>query len=435
MASFMSMQYDSDSDSADDLDFEPASGASSGSDSDSGPDMDETMGDEIVEDEVMNGDTVVEDLFAKPAKKTRKKGTPASAVTKAVTPDASAISVPATATPATSATSTAAPMQDVVPSAGVAVNATAEAAAPAPGAPLSANDSNAPAPGEVAKKKKGPKKGTKYKKRTPAVAADGSKPAGKTPKASKMTKKAAAAAAAAAAEAETEAVRQKQAEASVSGRFGFLNTQVDIDHPLETFKWPYSPFTPEFKSQHQARNKMANDLHQAVQEMTDNNNRATWHLQELDNQLQISRQGLRTSLDEIQFRKSQLRDMSLLAVDIVRKLSSPRQRPPPPPRTLSSSSSSGTASGTESAGGDGGETGGYGSSYKTTVSHLDGDRMEVDDVESGEEQYGQMHGQGREQQQSQQQQQQSLKGLNEGNVRSFLEKIRELELAQRHVVV
>ncbi|KAF9345080.1 hypothetical protein BGX26_003574 [Mortierella sp. AD094] len=380
MASFMSMQYDSDSDSADDLDFEPASEASSCSDGGSGTDNDDAI-EEVEEDEPMRESSTIAPATvpSRKAPKTKK--------------------APSTPTPGTEAVvTTSATITAVAADAGTAT------------VPAASGDPTAS--GEVVKKKKGPKKGTKYKKRTPA--ADGSKPGTKSTKAPKMTKKAAAAAAAAVAA--SEAARATQPSFSLAGRFGFQNTQVDLDHPLETFKWPYSPFTAEFKSQHQARDKMANELHQAVQQITDTNGRATWHLQELDNQLQMSRQDLKTSLDEIQFRKSQLRDMSLLAVDIVRKLSSPRPRPPP--RRPSSSS----ASGNESAGGDG--TGGYASSYQTTASHLDEDHMDVDGAESGGEYkpYDDQHDQ------------QSLKGLNEGNVRSFLERIRALEQAQRQVL-
>ncbi|KAF9924930.1 hypothetical protein BGZ65_008047 [Modicella reniformis] len=267
------------------------------------------------------------------------------------------------------------------------------------------------APGEPVKKKKGPKKGTKYKKRVPKV--EGVTPGAKTLKSPKMSKKAAA-------EAAAEAAKNAQLKAPEAVRFGFQDTLIDIDHPLESFKWPYSPFTAEFKSQHQARNRIANDLHQAVQQITDTNGRATWHLRELDHRLQMSRQDLQTSLDEIQFRKSQLRDMSLLAVDIVKKLSSPRPQPHASPTQMrSSTSSSGVVSGNESGSG----TGGYGSSYQTISSHLDGDHMDVD----GGEQSPQYVPSDIEQS--------SLKGLNEGNVRSFLEKIRELEQAQRQVLV
>lgn len=163
---------------------------------------------------------------------------------------------------------------------------------------------------------------------------------------------------------------------------------------------------------------MATDLRQAVQQITETNGRATWHLRELDHKLQMSRQDLKTSLDEIQFRKSQLRDMSLLAVDIVKKLSSPRPRPP----QRRSSLSSGAMSGNESGG-----TEGYPSSYQTTASHLDGDHMDVDGTESGGEPYPQHRQSVHEHP--------SLKGLNEGNVRSFLEKIRAIEQAQGHVMV
>ncbi|KAF9435693.1 hypothetical protein BGZ76_005713 [Entomortierella beljakovae] len=381
MASFMSMQYDSDSDSADDRDFEPTSEVSSGSDDNSESDTDDIQ----AKDGSTNGDiNNTLPSTATPSKKTRK--TKSASTTPAHVIDTSI------ATEETSNTAIMAVIPTVATTGAVAIEIAPEASVIS---------------GEVVKKKKGPKKGTKYKKRTPA--AEGSKSASKSTKNTpKMNKKAAAAAAAAAA---VEAARSNQPALSISGHFGFQNTQVDMDHPLETFKWPYSPFTPEFKTQHQARDKVAHDLRQAVQQITDTNGHATWRLQELDNQLQMSRQDLKTSLDEIQFRKSQLRDMSLLAVDIVRKLSSPR--PLPPPRRPSSSS----ISGNESTGGDG--TGGY-----TSSCHLDGDHMDVDGPESG----------GESKSFDGQDSQQSLKGLNEGNVRSFLERIRALEQAQHHVL-
>lgn len=158
---------------------------------------------------------------------------------------------------------------------------------------------------------------------------------------------------------------------------------------------------------------MAKELHQAVQQITESNSRSTWHLQELDQQLQMSRQDLKTSLDEIQFRKSQLRDMSLMAVDIVRKLSSSSSSSRRSGRgtgsaVLPSSSTpmSALPSGTESVG---------------RVSDTDSDAMEVDGAEemSASAGLGQVR----------------LNELNEGNVRSFLEKIRELERHQRHIMV
>ncbi|KAG0032864.1 hypothetical protein BGZ81_009917 [Podila clonocystis] len=173
---------------------------------------------------------------------------------------------------------------------------------------------------------------------------------------------------------------------------------VDVD----TFKWPYSPFTSEFKEQHQARDKLAHDLRLAVQEIKGSNTHANRHLQDLDNRLQLSRQDLSTCLDEIQFRKSQLRDMSLMAVDIVKKLS--RQ-----PSSLMSRPSA--QDGAESE---------MGSVIPNTtgMSHVDHQMMDVDQESSGDDLSGSSHSP-------------SLKGLNEGNVRSFLEKIRELEHAQR----
>ncbi|KAG0242605.1 hypothetical protein BGX31_000130 [Mortierella sp. GBA43] len=360
---------------------------------DNSSDVDETM--ESIEGDADNsqdisggsidGSLAEADTAAKPAKKTRKKAT--TTATAALTP--------AEVQSEEAANSTVPPEATNLPTTTVAT------------AMVSPSTTDpAAVPGEPVKKKKGPKKGTKYKKRVPKV--DGAAPGVKAPKAPKMTKKAAAAAA--------EAAKASQLRPPDAARLDFQNTVIDMDHPLESFKWPYSPFTPEFRSQHQARNKMASDLRQAVQQIADTNGRATWHLRELDQKLQMSRQDLKTSLDEIQFRKSQLRDMSLLAVDIVRKLSSPRPRHP-----QGKSSSPGAASGNESN--DGGECpSSCPTTTTTTTSHLDGDRMDVDEVESGKEQYPQL-------------QQSSLKGLNEGNVRSFLEKIRELEQAQHHVMV
>ncbi|KAF9141533.1 hypothetical protein BGX30_004602 [Mortierella sp. GBA39] len=413
MASFMSMQYDSDSDSVDDLDFEPASDGSSGSDGDSAADedMDETM--EGVEGETDAAGSIVP-APAVPSTKagaSKKKYSPRAQQPSATsTPPATVVassSVQVSSQPV-STDSVATPGANVsTGAAGEAGGATTEPLAGASGSsePTAAATGDASAtgsaPGEVVKKKKGPKKGTKYKKRATAAPDAGG---GLAPKYPKMTKKAAAAAAAAVAA----AAASSQNMAQVFGRFGLQNTQVDLDHPLESFKWPYSPFTADFKTQHQARGTMAKDLHQTVQQITESNNRSTWHLQELDQQLQMSRQDLKTSLDEIQFRKSQLRDMSLMAADIVRKLSS----------SSSSSRRSGRGAGTvilpSSALPGGTESVGR-------VSDLDSDAMEVDGAEemSASAELGQLR----------------LNELNEGNVRSFLEKIRELEQHQRHIMV
>ncbi|KAF9965843.1 hypothetical protein BGZ70_003990 [Mortierella alpina] len=282
MAQFMSMQYDSDSDSADDLDFEPASEVSSCSDDDSGSDMGDAVEDV---DSVGHPANQSADVPARPAKKAARP----------------------TASP-----------QLASGEAGVKLPATATVVDFEVGRVDGAAPSDAPATEPVVeKKKKGPKKGTKYKKRTPAtVDAAG----GKAAKPVKMSKKAAAAAAAAA-EAEA-ALRAQQQTLNIGGRFG---TRVDLD----------------FMSQHRARDKMASTLHQQVQEITTRNGQALDYLQELDHQLQLSRQDLRTSLDEIQFRKSQLRDMGLLAVDIVKKLSSSSSSSSPSPRRLALATSPG----------------------------------------------------------------------------------------------
>lgn len=148
----------------------------------------------------------------------------------------------------------------------------------------------------------------------------------------------------------------------------------------------------------------------AVQEIKGTNTHANRHLQDLDNRLQLSRQDLSTCLDEIQFRKSQLRDMSLMAVDIVKKLS----RQPASVLSASVASRPGGQSGTESD-----PNGSVIPNTTTTgMSHVDHMMMDVDQESSGDDQSGSNHSP-------------SLKGLNEGNVRSFLEKIRELEHAQR----
>ncbi|KAF9541681.1 hypothetical protein EC957_002758 [Mortierella hygrophila] len=414
MSSFMSMQYDSDSDSADDLDFEPASDGSSGSDGDSAADedMDETM--EGVEGDTDAAGSIVPTpaVPSTKASASKKKYSPRAQQTSATsTPPATVVassSVQVSSQPV-STDSVATPGANVSTGAG---DATTEPLAGASGSSeptaTATGDASATgsAPVEVVKKKKGPKKGTKYKKRATAAPDAGG---GLAPKYPKMTKKAAAAAAAAVAA----AAASSRTMANAFGRFGLQNTQVDLDHPLETFKWPYSPFTTDFKTQHQARGTMAKDLHQAVQQITESNNRSTWHLQELDQQLQMSRQDLKTSLDEIQFRKSQLRDMSLMAADIVRKLSSSssssRRSGRGAERAVLPSSSSSTSAlpgGTESVG---------------RASDLDSDAMEVDGAEemSASAELGQLR----------------LNELNESNVRSFLEKIRELEQHQRHIMV
>ncbi|KAG0209098.1 hypothetical protein BGX28_000115 [Mortierella sp. GBA30] len=441
MASFMSMQYDSDSDSADDLDFEPASDVSSYSGDDSGSDVDDATEEVVLAEHV----TTVGKRAASSSKSVKKNLVAPVEVSSPSSPSLDPV-VPAT----TVSTDDVAQLREV---GGEAIASTNIVPVNAPG-------------GEevVVKKKKGPKKGTKYKKRTPAVPADGA--GGKAIKPPKMSKKAAAAAAAAAAE--TEAILQAQRQTlNIGSRFG---SQVDMDHPLQTFKWPYSPFTTEFRTQHRVRDKMASRLHQQVQEITTRNGQAMDYLLELDNQVQMSRQDLRTSLDEIQFRKSQLRDMSLLAVDIVKKLSSSSSSSSctSPSSRLRRRLSSSTASGNESGFGEGLEgEGGYASSCQTTTSHLDGDRMDVDDVESGgeqQQQYQQQHHQYRlphectdlpyHQHQHQHQRQHhhqrqnpdqrgnheqlsnpNMEGLSEGNVRSFLEKIHEMEQAQRHMMV
>lgn len=197
---------------------------------------------------------------------------------------------------------------------------------------------------------------------------------------------------------------------SIHSPFGLPGAQIDMDHPLETFKWPYSPFTTEFKEQHRARDKLSQNLRLAVQEIKGTNTHATRRLQDLDNRLQLSRQDLSTCLDEIQFRKSQLRDMSLMAVDIVKKLS----RQPASVSLASIASRPGGQSGTECD-----PNGSVIPNTTTTgMSHVDHMMMDVDQESSGDDQSGSSHSP-------------TLKGLNEGNVRSFLEKIRELEQAQR----
>ncbi|KAF9279843.1 hypothetical protein BGZ68_007659 [Mortierella alpina] len=272
------MQYDSDSDSADDLDFEPASEVSSCSDDDSGSDMGDALND------AGSAGSPAESGPARPAKKA---------------------AVP-TATPQLALSEVGAKVPPLENTVGSEVGTVA-----------GATPSDVPATEPVVeKKKKGPKKGTKYKKRTPATL---DAAGGKAAKPVKMTKKAAAAAAAAA-EAEA-ALRAQQQTLNIGGRFG---TRVDLD----------------FMSQHRARDKMASTLHQQVQEITTRNGQALDYLQDLDHQLQLSRQDLRTSLDEIQFRKSQLRDMGLLAVDIVKKLSSSSSSSSPSPRRLSYSTGS-----------------------------------------------------------------------------------------------
>ncbi|KAG0353305.1 hypothetical protein BG005_007393 [Podila minutissima] len=325
MSTFLAMNYDSDSDSADDLDFQPASAsnsASSSSDEGSGPE-DENMEEVVPKDEGSSqglssvAPTPEPKLAKTPKKKMSKK-------------------------------KVAADVDDIKPQ----------------------------------PKKRG---------RKPKVVSDEA-PLSKPTKA-KSTKKAS----------KPVSAVSTSAISSIHSPLGLPNTQIDMDHPLETFKWPYSPFTSEFKEQHRARGKLAQDLRLAVQEIKGTNTHANQHLQDLDNRLQLSRQDLSTCLDEIQFRKSQLRDMSLMAVDIVKKLS--RQ----PPSFMSKPSVQ-----------DGAESDVNGSVIPNTtgMSYVDHQMMDVDQESSGDDLSGSSHSP-------------SLKGLNEGNVRSFLEKIRELEHAQR----
>ncbi|KAG0334151.1 hypothetical protein BG000_008591 [Podila horticola] len=319
MSAFLAMNYDSDSDSVDDLDFQPASDASnsagSSSDEGSGP-----------EDENMEG-VVPED-----------EG--------------------------------------------------------------SSQDLSTTAPPPEPKLAKTPKKKMSKKKAVADVDKRGRKPKVvdeaplSKPTKTKPTKKASKPASSA-----TSAI------SAIHSPFGLPNAQIDMNHPLETFKWPYSPFTSEFKEQHRARDKLAQDLRLAVQEIKGTNAHANRHLQDLDSRLQLSRQDLSTCLDEIQFRKSQLRDMSLMAVDIVKKLS--RQPASPSPLVSRPNAQDGAESDMGSV-----------IPNTTGMSHVDHQMMDVDQESSGDDLSGSSHSP-------------SLRGLNEGNVRSFLEKIRELEHTQR----
>ncbi|KAF9214598.1 hypothetical protein BGZ59_003372 [Podila verticillata] len=336
MSSFMAMHYDSDSDSADDLDFQPASDVSSSSSSSdeagSGPE-DENMEEVVPED---------------------KESSQAPSSVTAPTPEPKPIKTPKKKMSKKKA-SVANDVKDV------------KAQPKKRGRKHYIHDDNDPI----------------FVKSTKA-------------KSSKKAPKPTAA--------------LPTAIPSIHSPFGLPGAQIDMDHPLETFKWPYSPFTTEFKEQHRARDKLSQDLRLAVQEIKGTNTHATRRLQDLDNRLQLSRQDLSTCLDEIQFRKSQLRDMSLMAVDIVKKLS----RQPASVSLASIASRPDGQSGTECD-----PNGSVIPNTTTTgMSHVDHMMMDVDQESSGDDQSGSSHSP-------------TLKGLNEGNVRSFLEKIRELEQAQR----
>ncbi|KAG0055652.1 hypothetical protein BGZ83_007804 [Gryganskiella cystojenkinii] len=497
MSSFMTIQYNSDSDSADDFDFEPVSGGGSsvsGSDSENNRDNESDDGRYELMSDVAREDRDTMDPTVANVSKAKRPLEPPSTVTvdddplahsrletTAINSAEESRSIPVLKPPA---------VAGIADTGGIAADdaetiESTEANATQPSKPQSkkkkvmatAETKQAVAstlaesgvssglndvvvvPVEVVKKKKGPKPGTKYKKRTPA-SEKGLEKTKKgaaasrqdtTSKRGKLSKKAQAAA----------EVAASTTMAPTSLRSKFYSTQIDADHPLESFKWPYSPFTPDFKSQHSLRNNMVLNLSTSVQEMQRSNNIASDHLQQLDYQLQSSRQNLKTSLDEIQFRKGQLRDMSIMAVDIVRKLSAARSSRSavgePRPETIPSCPSSINISSSASSLGSIGSASGFREGGHALLSdHASTDEMDLVGVISSESQdparqevlrqqqglQRQHQRQQRQQQQQHQQQQQQqqqqqpgqpeiLRGLNDSNIRTFLEKIREVEHAQR----
>ncbi|KAG0226286.1 hypothetical protein BGW42_003782 [Actinomortierella wolfii] len=272
-SALMSMNYDSDSDSAEDLDFEPESDLSQDSDFDS--DSDKSLDEhELVDDSAAPVAAAKDEDTLKPA------DAPASSTVQAPSVDPS------------------------------------EPKKRPKGRPRKVVDPNNPSRTAPKTTKSRAKKSTATKR------SDNSTPA-KTKKASKAAQK-----------------KNQSAEESHAGSSQLLvpaqNTPrtIDMNHPFETFRWPFSAFSPEFLKQHQERDKMVRDLRQAVEEMVGSNTNASWRLQELEERVETRRQELRMTLDEISFRKSQLRDMSRMAVDIVKKLSSRRDYHHPQPPQL-----------------------------------------------------------------------------------------------------
>ncbi|KAG0337760.1 hypothetical protein BG004_007502 [Podila humilis] len=366
MSSFMTMHYDSDSDSADDLDFQPGNDISSSSSNSAGEDTTSEQEDENMEEVVPENEGIasVMEEDAPFLEASLSTGLP-------VTP--STVSAPAK------------PSKKTTSKKKKTTTATSKSAG---------NDIDTK-----------PKRGRKSK-----LATDSTLPL-KTAK-SKTIKKSS-----------NQAPKPTPPSALclsfVQSPFAAQNVQIDMDHPLETFKWSYSPFTSEFKEQHRARGKMVHDLHLAAQELKGTNTHASQRLQELDNRLQSSRHDLNTCLNEIQFRKSQLRDMGLMAVDIVKKLS---RQASSPSSSLSAHAKSGVAATDAelvlSSPSLSNEVSPEEDGQSTAMSHAGHHMMDVDQESSGDDQSGSTY----------------LKGLHEGNVRSFLEKIRELEQAQRRVV-
>ncbi|KAF9415803.1 hypothetical protein BGZ94_010391 [Podila epigama] len=399
MSSFINMNYDSDSDSADDLDFQPTSDISSSSGS-SGDESGLNDGEDENMEEVVPEDKDVDTNMSLSLSEERT-------------------------------------LLDQHPSLG--------------------NDTGAPPATD--KPRKSPKKPATSKKtatnKKPAAAqgVDDAKP--KVKKTPKKTAKSAETGSPGARPKTTKSKKTKQAEkqaAAITGPFlqsplTASGVPIDMENPLQTFRWPYSPFTSEFRTLHRSRNRLVGELTQTTQEMKSSNMNASLRLQELDHRLQSSRQDLSTCLDEIQFRKSQLRDMSLMAVDIVKKLSRGQQQQIQAPIPIQQHEAQQTIVH------DGSARPGHEEAKKmsmtmasmiseprpgqvgteatdvsiartssTGMSHVEHAMMDVDHESSGDDQNGSTY------------QGSDLKGLNEGNVRSFLEKIRELEQAQRRVV-
>lgn len=188
---------------------------------------------------------------------------------------------------------------------------------------------------------------------------------------------------------------------------------------------------------------MAQDTSLRLEELRKSNSVASHQLQQLDYQLQSNRQNLKISLDEIQFRRSQLRDMSVMAVDIVRRLCLPRisdQRSSehldngqrtfavptrnlitPLPISTNHTDGARPSSVGPRIGGDSWE-----GEYKPS-SQISMDQVEINGDPRLQRQPPPHQGQ--PSQHVHQEHLSILKGLNESNIRTFLEKMRELDQA------
>ncbi|GJJ73983.1 hypothetical protein EMPS_06341 [Entomortierella parvispora] len=457
MSSFMDLQYDSDSDSANDLDFEPANSNSNSSgsvDSDSDQASNARDQNDTISNEDPNENIEAREIHASASiMENRAKPSPAdlvdsSSLNSALPNKEKTLAV--LDTPSTTAKVSNATVKEARPSPSpskakapkkklIATSASIKAieSSDPKTDQTAAVDDNAPAPDVIVKKKKGPKPGTKYKKRTPA----GEKVAGKGKRAAvsgqdtvskrgKTSKKV------------QEMVSESALQPSIRHTtIGLNSVPLDLEHPLEAFKWPYSPFTSEFRNQHALRNSMVQDTSSRLEELRKSNSIASVQLQQLDYQLQSNRQDLKTSLDEIQFRRSQLREMSAMAVDIVKRLCHPRisdQRTSghldhgqptsaAPTRNLTTPPTSANhAEGTRPA-----SVGAETSIELWRDEHKPPCQVSIDQAGLNEGLHLQAH-QGQPPRQTQQEPLPILKRLNESNIRTFLEKMRELEKASIH---